>query len=258
MLRGPRLLNDGRRGTALSLLERAAEKGVMAIVPGGFDEHAADVRIAGFRDRAPGLLRATRVFRGDKPGEAHETGRRRKAARIAEFGSEGQRSEIVEAAEAAQALDAGAQGLDGQQIAQLGVDGLEPSDGFVHGTDVGPVGLLERGQRPALGLEPRGMAFCPRLLGRGKAAPVAQEKFRQTVPRAEEIGANVFATAQEIARGFFLLGGDVNRGERAGPIEGGELGRIAAIGFDAVARPARNQGGRDDVTRHAVRGERAL
>ena len=78
------------------------------------------------------------------------------------------------------------------------------------------------------------------------------------MPRAQQIGADVFATAQEIARGFFLLGRNVNRGEGAGAIEDGELAGIAAIGFDAIAGPTGNQRGRDDVARDAVRGQRAL
>ena len=102
------------------------------------------------------------------------------------------------------------------------------------------------------------MAFGPRLLGRGEATAVAEEEFRESVTRAEEIGADVFATAQEIARGLFLLGGNVNGGERAGAIEHGELAGIAAIGFDAIARPPRNERRGDDVARNAVRRQRAL
>ena len=135
---------------------------------------------------------------------------------------------------------------------------LEPGDAFVDGADVGAMRLLERGERPALGLQPVGMAFRPRLLGRGEAAAVAEQEFREAVPRAEEIGADVFATPQQIAGGFFLLGGNVNGRERAGAIQDGELAGIAAIGFDAIAGPPGNERGRDDVTRDAVRGERAL
>ena len=78
------------------------------------------------------------------------------------------------------------------------------------------------------------------------------------MPRAQQIGANVFATPQEIAGGFFLLGRNVNRGQRAGAIEDRELAGIAAIGLDAIAGPPRNQRRRDDVTRDAVRGQRPL
>ena len=86
---------------------------------------------------------------GTRPVKAMTLRRGGKAARVAEFGGDGERGEIVDAAEAAQALDAGPQRLERQQVAQFGVDGLEPGDGFVDGADVGAVGLLERGERPA-------------------------------------------------------------------------------------------------------------
>ena len=127
----------------------------MAILPGGFDEHAAQMRIARFGDRAARLFGATGVFGGDESGEGHQTGRSGKAARVAEFGGDGERGEIVDAAEAAQPFDAGPQGLDGEQVAQFEVDGVQAGDGLVDGADVGAMGVFEGGQRPALGLQPR-------------------------------------------------------------------------------------------------------
>jgi hypothetical protein len=56
--------------------------------------------------------------------------------------------------------------------------------------------LRERADRPALGLQPRRVPFCPRLLREREAAPVAQEKFREAMPRAQQIGANVLTAAQ--------------------------------------------------------------
>ena len=41
----------------------------------------------------------------------------------------------------------GRAGLDGEQVAQFQVHGLQPAEGFVHGADVGAVSLLERGSR---------------------------------------------------------------------------------------------------------------
>src|SRR3989442_1435295 len=111
--------------------------------------------------------------------------------------------------------------------------------------------LLERGQWPTLRLEPGRVAFGPRFFGGGKATTVAEQEFRQTMPRTEQIGANVFATSQEISRGFFLFGGNVNGGERAGAVEDGELACIATVGFDAIARAARDQRWGDDVTGNA-------
>jgi hypothetical protein len=55
-----------------------------------------------------------------------------------------------------------------------------------------------------------------------------------------EVGADVFATPQQIPGGFLLLGGNVNRSEGAGAIEHGELPRIASVGLDAIAGPPRD------------------
>lgn len=142
MLGRPRVLDDGGRRATLAEYQGAAGKRVMAVMPGGFDEDAPHMGIAGLGNRAARLLGATRVFRGYEPDEAPEARRGRKAARVAEFGGDGEGREIVDATEAAQARDAGAQRLDGEQIAQLKIEGLKPRDAFVDGADVGTVGLL--------------------------------------------------------------------------------------------------------------------
>ena len=138
------------------------------------------------------------------------------------------------------------------------VSTVEAGDGFVDGADVGAVGLLERSERPSLRLQPGGVTFGPRLFGEREAAAVPEEEFREAVSGAQQIDGDVFATTEQIARGFFLLGRNVDGGERTRAVEDGELGGIAAIGFDAVTGATRNQGGRDDIARHAVRGEGAL
>ena len=75
--------------------------------------------------------------------------------------------------------------------------------------------------------------------------------------RDRDIGANVLATAQEIPRGFFLIGRDVNRGEGPGAIEHGELRGIASIRLHSIARPSRNECRRDDVAGDRAGLERA-
>src|SRR5262245_38369577 len=117
------------------------------------------------------------------------------------------------------------------------------------------MGLLERDDRPGLRPEPRVVAFGPGLLGRRKATPMAEEEFREPVTAAEQVGANVFATPQQIAGGFFLLRRNVNGGERAGAIQHGKLACIAAVSLDAIAGPPRNQRGRDHIAWHVVSGE---
>jgi hypothetical protein len=76
--------------------------------------------------------------------------------------------------------------------------------------------------------------------------------------RAEQIRANVLATPQEIARRFFLLGWNVDRRERPGAIENGELTGVPAVRLDAVAGASGNQCRRDDVTRDVARLKKSL
>ena len=89
------------------------EKRVMPVVPGGFDEHAAQMGIAGFGDARRGpVWRRWSIRTGTRPMKAMTLRRGREAAGVAEFGGDGQGGEIVDAAEAAEALDAGAQRLE--------------------------------------------------------------------------------------------------------------------------------------------------
>ena len=87
---------------------------------------------------------------------------------------------------------------------------------------------------------------------------MAEEKFGEAVARPEQIDADVLAAAEEIAGRFFLLGRNVDGRQGAGAIEDRELRGIAAVGFDASAGSTRNQRGRDDVTRDAVRRQGTL
>jgi hypothetical protein len=175
-----------------------------------------------------------------------------------DIGGKGERGEVVDAAEAAEAFDAGAERFEREEIAQLLVDTVQPGHGVIDGAEIGTVGLLQRRQRPSLRLEPRGMAFGPRALGGGEATPVPEEEVGQPMPGAGEIGANVFATAQEVTRGLFLRGGNVDGGQGAGAIRDRELTSIAAIGFHPVPRTPWNQGRRNDIARDAVRHQCAL
>src|SRR4029434_6575820 len=89
MLGVPRLVNDGSGGVTLTEPERAAQKRVMPVVPGGFDEDAPEMGVAGFGDRAARLFRAARVFGGDEAGKGHHPRCRGEAAGGAEVGGAG-------------------------------------------------------------------------------------------------------------------------------------------------------------------------
>jgi hypothetical protein len=164
--------------------ERGPEKRVVPVLPGGFAQDPAQMGVAGFGDRAARLFGAARVFGGHEAGKRPHPWRRGEAAGVAEFGGDGEGGEIVDAAETAQALDACAERLDGEQIAEVGIDGLQPAEGFGDRTDVGAMGLLKRRAGPALGLQPGGMAFGPGPLGGRESPPMAEEKFREPVSGA--------------------------------------------------------------------------
>src|SRR5688572_21040323 len=118
--------------------------------------------------------------------------------------------------------------------------------------------LLERGNGPALRVKPVRVPFRPGPLRGGRPPPMTEEKLREPMSGAQQIRADIFPAAQEIAGGLFLFGRDVNRGERAGPIEDRELGRVAAVRLDAIAGPPRDERWRDHVTRNGVPGQRTL
>jgi hypothetical protein len=64
-----------------------------------------------------------------------------------------------------------------------------------------------------------------------------------------EVGADVFATPQQVARGFLLLRGNVDRRQGPGPIQDSQLAGGASIGLDPIAGTAWNEGRRDHLTR---------
>jgi len=107
VLCGPRVLHDGGRRAPLTECKGAAGKRVMAVMPGGFDEHASKMGIAGLGNRASRLLGPAGMLGGHQADKAHEARGGGKATGVAEFGGDGERREIVNAAKAAQARDAG-------------------------------------------------------------------------------------------------------------------------------------------------------
>ena len=69
---------------------------------------------------------------------------------------------------------------------------------------------------------------------------------------AQQIGADVFATAQQIAGGFLLLGRNVDGRQRPGAVQHRELAGVAAVRFDPIARAgAESTPGRS--TSHGIR-----
>ena len=200
----------------------------MAIVPRGFDDTRRRWALPVLAIPPCARFVPLECSDGTKPTKAIARGAVRKATRVAELGGDGQRRQIVDAAEAPQALrraPAAARGRAGRGDL---FDGPEAGDGLLDGPQIGAVRLLERGERPGLGPQPGVVPLGPRLL-RGREPPAMAERIWRAGAGAQQVRANVFAAAQEIARRFFLLGRNVNGGQRTGAMEHRELAGVAAI-----------------------------
>src|SRR4029453_13277746 len=64
---------------------------MMAVMPGGFDQHATEMRIARFGDAAAGACRAAGVFGGDEAGKGHDPRGRGKGGGVRVSGGGGGR-----------------------------------------------------------------------------------------------------------------------------------------------------------------------
>jgi len=106
LLGGPGAGNHVRRCATLADAERGADEGPMSIVPGGFNEHLPQVRIAGFSDVAAPLFQSTGVLRWEQTDKRHRARRRRKPPRVPQFGGDSEGRQVIDAAESAQAGDA--------------------------------------------------------------------------------------------------------------------------------------------------------
>jgi hypothetical protein len=112
MLRRPGVGNDGGWGAALPLSQGVPAERMATIMPGGFDQDAPQVGIAGFGNAAAGLSGPTGVFGRHEADKRHGARGGRKAPWIAEFGSDGERGQVVDAAEATQPRDPWPQRLE--------------------------------------------------------------------------------------------------------------------------------------------------
>ena len=238
--------------------EREADRGSMAVMPGGLDEEASRVGVAGSGDGAAVLRVAARVFAGDEAEEGHEGAGSREAAEVVELGDEAHRGDGVDAAEAAEPSNRLAVGFLGTAGGELFVEMTEPFFELIEGDEIAVEGGLARGIVKVERVEPGEVACAPRALGSGEEAVAAEKELAHAMPRAGEIFPHVFTAAAEIAKSFFTLGGRVDLGEEIGAEELGELAGVAPIGLDALSRLHRSERGSDDPAGDSRRLQLAL
>ena len=119
----------------------------MPVMPGSFDEHPAQVGIAGFRDAPLRPFRPARMLGRDQADKRHRAGRRGEATGIAEFRGDGQCGEIIDTAEASQAFHACAQGFEIEKRPELGFNITQTGEHLIDRAQIGAMCLVERRQR---------------------------------------------------------------------------------------------------------------
>ena len=77
-------------------------------------------------------------------------------------------------------------------------------------------------------------------------APLAKEKFAQSVSRSQTVGHGVFTGSDQIPRRFLFARRDADFGQLAGAIEPGQFFRIAPVSFHPVTGSDRRQRRRDN------------
>jgi hypothetical protein len=103
--------------------------------------------------------------------ERHGARGRGKAPGIAELRCDREGGEIIDAAEAAETLDPWAQRLEIEQGTEIRFDVTEAGDHFIDRAPIGPMRLIEGGQRPRLRAEPGVVALGPAFLVAVKRRP---------------------------------------------------------------------------------------
>src|SRR2546427_1222603 len=102
LLRPPRVADD-LVGLALAAVrQRAADGGSVPIVPGGLDQDAPGVTVAGFGQRSAALRLARGVLARHEPEVGHEFARPAEALEVHDLGQKDDRRQRVDPAEAAE------------------------------------------------------------------------------------------------------------------------------------------------------------
>src|SRR5262245_13577461 len=250
LLRLPRVRNDVVGLLADSECDGAAQTRAVSIVPGGLDENAADVCVTSFGHRAPAFGGTRGVLAGHQAHVGPQLARGTEAVAVDELGEQDHGAEGVDPAETAEPAHRLAVRVARRERVDLAVEFGAPRLRLLDGEQRGVAGALQLGLLEALGAEPGPMRLAP--VGARPIPPtVAEQELDEPMTPAEDIFSDVVPAAKEIADACLGFRRDVNGGEFASPVEPNELGRVAPIGLDALARAARCQGRRDHVAMNA-------
>ena len=226
-------------------LELAADLGRIPVGPSSLHEGPAGERVAGCGEAALAAAFAPGGLTGGESPRAHERSRVLATGEVAERSDEGDGHHELEAAHGLERLDDGGQAPSLDLLPAFGLETLEPCLMCRNGAAV----LLEahrlggRGtdhfRQPApMGGPPGGAALIPAVL--------APQEGLQPVLGGLAIPDRLRTRAGPVADRLVLDRRDRDRRQSTGPHQPGELGGVASIGVDAVARLLRDPGGGHD------------
>ena len=222
ILSSARDLHHAGRAAVTPPPDRRAGGIPVAIAPRSFHKHASQVGVACFSNTAaPGLVPAA-VFRANQSREFHVASRVWKPAEVLGFHHDRHGAQRVDAFETAQRPHQCRIRRGLGQLEDLAIQALETRLCFLQGAQVGVEGLLGYSQVKALLAQPNPMPLAPRSAVMVEA-PLAKEKFAQSVSRSQTVGYGVFAGSDQIPRRFLFARRDADfrsarRRDRVGPI----------------------------------------
>ena len=232
-------------------LEMPTDFGRIPVGPGPCDEGATGMGIARLGQTALLTPRPTGIFRGREPQIMHELSGVIDARQVAQFRHGGHRHRARDTTQGLEGLDdrREAPGLhrlvacvfQTPQTFSLCSDGLDVclKDNWRRGC--GTDDLAEPAQ---VGRTPVGPS-C-------RADIVPQQEGFETQFGRLQIAHGLFTCPTQVADGFIIDGGDVDRGEVSRAHEPGPWPGITTVGFDPVTRLFRHQGRGDDPANVAL------
>ena len=235
----------------------AADLGVVAIGPGGFDEHGTHEAVAASGDRALPSGLAGAVLTGHQPQPRHEVTGMGKPGQVVDFGDDDVGGGFLDAAECLQGQGQRISRPMGRQLLELPGQAIAPSLSFIHGVHqflehdlLGGGGQHDFGQPPPMGGGPARFT--------GVSHIVAQEEGLEPLARGGDIALGLLPGTDDVAELLLVGGGNVDEGESTVFEAEGEVAGVTAVGFDALTGLLRDQGGGGDAAVQALGGEVAM
>ena len=228
----------------------------MPIVPRGLDEQPPRLLVARLRDRPASLTISGGVLARHQPQVRHQLASRLEAPEVVKLRDQTHRRYRVDAVEAAQPRHRLSIGLAMARRLDRDLDRAQP--------------LLEMLDRPQVVIEHRAVGLMleseaakpsPMRIVPGLARvdpPTAQQHLPQSMPRADQILANVVTAAAQIPHRLLFRGRRMHLGQRPRAQHHRELLRIASVRLHSVPGLDRDQRRRHHDAIHVQLSKLAL